>query len=39
MATRQQSPTTYHACTCGEEFNSTDELLEHAREDHGIGVL
>jgi len=39
MATRQQTPTTYHTYSCGEEFDSTEELLEHAREAHGIGVL
>jgi predicted small metal-binding protein len=38
MATRQQSQTGYHTCTCGEEFESTDDLLEHARESHGIDV-
>jgi hypothetical protein len=37
MATRQSSSTTYHTCTCGESFESTDELLAHAREEHGIG--
>lgn len=39
MATRQQSPTTYHTCTCGEEFETTEALLEHAREAHGLSVF
>ena len=38
MATRGQSPERYHTCTCGESFASTDDLLEHAREAHGLGV-
>ena len=37
MATRQASSTTYHTCTCGESFETTEELLTHAREAHGIG--
>jgi hypothetical protein len=28
----------YHTCSCGEEFESTAELLEHARSDHGIWI-
>jgi len=40
MATREPTPTeAYHTCTCGERFESTDDLLEHAREAHGIGVF
>jgi hypothetical protein len=40
MATRQQTPTTtYHTCSCGEAFESTDALLEHARESHGLNVF
>jgi hypothetical protein len=39
MATRQQTTTTYHTCSCGEEFESTDELLEHAREAHRLSVF
>jgi len=39
MATRQPTPTTYHTCSCGEEFDTTEELLEHARESHGLNVL
>jgi len=26
----------YHECTCGETFASTDELLDHARDVHGL---
>jgi len=39
MATRQQTPTTYHTCTCGEKFETTEALLEHAREAHGLSVF
>jgi len=38
MATQQPTPT-YHTCTCGEQFETTEELLEHARESHGLGVF
>jgi predicted small metal-binding protein len=38
MATRQEETPTYHACTCGEQFETTDDLLEHAREAHGLEV-
>ena len=38
MATRQTPPTSHHRCSCGENFDSTDELLAHAREDHGLYV-
>lgn len=38
MATRAGG-TRYHACSCGEEFDSTDALLEHAREEHGLSVF
>jgi hypothetical protein len=38
MATRQATPT-YHTCSCGEEFDSTEDLLEHAREEHGLSVF
>jgi predicted small metal-binding protein len=37
MATRQEA-STYHVCTCGEQFETTDDLLEHARESHGLSV-
>jgi predicted small metal-binding protein len=39
MATRQQSRRTYHTCSCGEQFETTEELLEHARESHGLSVF
>ncbi|SFR98736.1 hypothetical protein SAMN05216559_2089 [Halomicrobium zhouii] len=38
MATRQ-STSTYHTCSCGERFDTTDELLEHARDEHGLSVF
>lgn len=38
MATRQTSPSTYHTCSCGASFETTDELVEHAREEHGLVV-
>jgi len=38
MATTQ-STTTYHTCSCGKEFATTEELLEHARETHGLDVF
>jgi hypothetical protein len=28
----------YHRCSCGEAFESTDELLCHARTEHGLWV-
>jgi len=37
MATRQPSAA-YHTCGCGKEFDSTAELLEHARNEHGLLV-
>lgn len=38
MATSQQ-PAAYHTCSCGEEFDTTEELLEHARDaQHGALV-
>jgi len=40
MATRQSTTTTtYHSCSCGEQFETTEELLEHAREAHGLSVF
>jgi len=36
MATRQASTDTYHTCSCGATFETTDDLLEHAREEHGF---
>lgn len=38
MGTRQSSPA-YHVCSCGESFDTTDELVEHAREEHGLPVF
>lgn len=38
MATSQQTPT-YHTCSCGEQFETTEALLEHARETHGLDVF
>lgn len=37
MGTSQHSAA-YHTCECGAEFDSTEELLEHARDDHGLWV-
>jgi hypothetical protein len=39
MATRQSTPPTYHTCSCGEQFDTTEELLAHARESHGLSVF
>jgi hypothetical protein len=38
MATREDPSPASHRCGCGETFESTDELLAHAREDHGLFV-
>ena len=38
MATGQTSPD-YHRCSCGESFETTEELLEHARQRHGLAVF
>jgi len=38
METRQQSAPAYHRCSCGECFESTEELLAHARSEHGMDV-
>lgn len=37
MATRDPSPAS-HRCGCGETFESTEALLAHAREEHGLFV-
>lgn len=29
---------TNHQCTCGETFDTTEDLLAHAREEHGLWV-
>lgn len=39
MATRQSQRPTYHMCSCGEQFETTEDLLAHAREEHGLAVL
>ena len=42
MATRQKSAAgaamdgAYHSCSCGATFESTEDLLAHAREEHGL---
>jgi hypothetical protein len=40
MATRQpeETATAYHMCSCGETFDSTDELLAHAEDVHRFRV-
>ena len=38
MATGQRTPTAYHACSCGESFESTEDLVVHAREEHGLWI-
>lgn len=38
MATRQTTPAA-HQCSCGESFESTAALLEHAREEHGFSPV
>jgi hypothetical protein len=38
MGTRQESTHSYHTCTCGATFDSTEALLDHAREAHGLDV-
>lgn len=39
MATSQPTQSAYHTCSCGEQFETTEELLEHAREEHGLDVF
>jgi len=34
MSTQQSATTAAHRCECGETFESTEELLNHAREVH-----
>jgi hypothetical protein len=37
MATGQtRSPT--HQCSCGETFETTEDLVAHAREEHGLWI-
>jgi len=38
MATRE-APTTYHTCSCGDQFETTEALLAHARDEHGLAVF
>ena len=37
MATGKRTAS-YDVCTCGESFDTTAELLAHARDDHGLWV-
>lgn len=37
MAATRPTPA-YHQCSCGEHFESTEELVVHAREEHGLPV-
>lgn len=39
MATSQQPESGYHTCSCGESFETTEALLEHAQDAHGISVF
>lgn len=36
MAAGQTQPTANHLCGCGKAFETTEELLAHAREEHGF---
>jgi hypothetical protein len=36
MATRQTPRTPHHRCSCGESFDTTEDLVVHAREEHGL---
>jgi hypothetical protein len=38
MATRQPPTPAYHRCECGETFETTEQLLAHARDEHGLSV-
>jgi hypothetical protein len=38
MATGQCASSGFHACSCGERFDTTEELVVHAREDHGLWI-
>jgi len=38
MATGQRSPPAYHVCSCGKEFENTEDLVVHAREEHGLDI-
>jgi hypothetical protein len=39
MSTQRSTPTALHRCGCGETFDSTEALLEHAREVHRFTPL
>ncbi|SDZ80402.1 hypothetical protein SAMN04488065_0443 [Haloplanus vescus] len=39
MSTQQPSATEAHQCGCGETFDSTEELLDHARTVHHFSPL
>lgn len=39
MATSQQTQPGYHTCSCGESFESTEALIEHAQDAHGLSVF
>jgi hypothetical protein len=36
MATRQDVTASYHTCSCGAAFETTEDLLVHAEEEHGL---
>lgn len=38
MAARKAPANGYHSCSCGESFETTELLLEHAREEHGLWI-
>jgi hypothetical protein len=38
MATEDGTAPDAHRCSCGATFESTEQLLEHAREEHGLFV-
>lgn len=38
MSTGHQTTQSYHLCSCGETFETTAALLEHAREEHGLYI-
>jgi hypothetical protein len=38
MATGQTTSTTHHRCSCGETFETTEDLVAHARDEHGMWI-
>ena len=38
MAAGQTSTSAYHTCSCGKAFETTEDLVAHAREEHGLWV-